>query len=287
MPILPTFIIPGAAKAGTTTLYHYLRKHPEIFMSKIKEPNVFMNRRGEPMDIRHYEGMFDEYAGEKTVGEASVNYMVKPESAELIYEHIPDVKLIFSLRDPIKRAISHYWSRTNSRLSMGSMAEVIGQGRDAFPIYYGLYSTHIQRFLEFFPRENIHVNILEEMNQDWDRTFERIFKFLGVSVDFKVEREENKNVAKRRRFFIIHKIIKDLRRGHKYKGIFPRTIRDVGKEITGKIMEWNTESFKAPPVDPDIERRLAEFFIPEIEELEKFLGREIPSWGTKRVLQLA
>ncbi|HDH58428.1 MAG TPA: hypothetical protein ENF16_07445 [Bacteroidetes bacterium] len=285
MPTLPTFIIPGAAKAGTTTLHYCLSQHPEILMSKAKEPNVFEYRKENRIDLKPYDSMFDDYSGEKAIGEASVNYMVKPESVGAIYEHIPDVKLIFSLRDPVKRAVSHYWHRINAGMISESLEEVISKGREAFPIYYGLYSTHIRRFLQFFPRENIFINILEEMNRNWDESFMRIFRFIGVDDSFKVVRGEKRNSASRRRSLAFHRSVEIMRRGHGYKRYIFRPIRETGKKLSEKMLEWNLKPFQTPPTDPDIERRLAEFFIPEIEGLEELMGRQITAWTTRQVLR--
>jgi len=282
MSILPTFIIPGAAKAGTTTLHFYLDQHPEILMSRVKEPNVFDYKMEKMVDLRRYDAMFIDYSGEKAVGESSVNYMANPESPAAIKQHIPDVKLIFSLRDPIRRAVSHYWHRIND----GSATGPLVIHRNAFPIKYGLYNTHIRRFLELFPRKNIYINIIEEMNQNLDESFTRIFHFLGVDDSFRIVKQMNRNPASRKRSLSMFKFLKNIQRNKKYTKHFPKIIREVGRKLTDNLMEWNLEPFRTPPIEPETERKLAEIFIPEIEGLEELLGREITVWTTKQAIQL-
>ena len=285
---MPTFIIPGAARAGTTTLWYCLDQHPDILMSKPKEPKVFVRKRENKINLKLYNKVFDDYAGEKAIGEASVNYMISSdETIETIYEHIPDVKIIFSLRDPMKRAVSHYWHRINERRYRGSLEELITQkGLNNFPVYYSLYNTHIQRFLKLFPRENIYISILEELNQDWDESFSEIFRFLNVDDNFRAIKHTSINRAYTRRSYPLNRFVRKMLRGYRYKKLIPQPIRDVGKAVTSKILKLNQKPFQAPPISPDVERELAEVFIPEIEGIEKLIGREITVWPTKHVLDI-
>jgi hypothetical protein len=138
----PNFFIVGAPKAGTTSLYHYLDQHPEIYMSPIKEPNYFASEiRAEnfadalqegihadylelrkyldgPMSERRFGALGLEWAdylklfggarGEKAAGEASVCYLWSESAARNIFERIPDAKIVMILRDPAERAFSQY-----------------------------------------------------------------------------------------------------------------------------------------------------------------------------------
>jgi len=121
---LPTFLIIGAAKSGTTSLWHYLRQHPQIFLTRHKEPNFFILEGLElppfsgpaapeilykkiykysVTDIDSYRTLFQEVSQEKAIGEASVPYLYFPQAADRIKKYIPDVKMIVVLRNPIDR----------------------------------------------------------------------------------------------------------------------------------------------------------------------------------------
>ena len=125
---MPNFLIIGAAKSATTSLYEYLNQHPDIFMSRNKEPRFFAlvdhpNRdrwlgrdldddpvwKGSIVNIDDYRALFDEVDGQVAIGEASPLYLAwSSHAAPAIQRHIPDAKLIACLRDPAERAFSHY-----------------------------------------------------------------------------------------------------------------------------------------------------------------------------------
>ncbi len=167
--MLPNFIIAGAAKSGSSTLYYYLQKHPEILMSKYKEPAYFTkywNRK----DLRWYENQFKHWNGEKAIGEATVEYMVDQHAPERIYKLVPHVKLIFIMRNPIDRAWSHYWHRVKMGEESRSFNEIIKNiengNLDEYIIRYGMYATSIKRFLEYFSKEQVKFIILENFKEN-------------------------------------------------------------------------------------------------------------------------
>lgn len=138
----PNFLVIGAAKCGTTSLYHYLKSHPEVYMSPIKEPNYFstdinpenFSRQYKDIEKRkrlnldeyvkgdmkrevwgyfvrerhHYTGLFKKVNQEKAIGEISNSYLFSTEAAKNIRNTLPDVKLIAILRNPVDRMYSHY-----------------------------------------------------------------------------------------------------------------------------------------------------------------------------------
>ena len=147
--VLPNFFIVGAAKSGTTSLYHYLLEHPEIYMSPIKEPNFFCTdinpdlfredfKRRVYLDLNkyfskrvkdkihgafirsweHYFELFEDVSTEPAVGEASVSYLFSKVAARNIKNSIPNAKIIIILRNPIERAFSHYLMNLSSGISV-------------------------------------------------------------------------------------------------------------------------------------------------------------------------
>ena len=122
---MPNFLIVGAAKAGTSSLYYYLDQHPQVFMSSIKEPRFFApelytdyikdpyrsgakEHRSTPMSLEEYQSLFDAVTDEVAIGEASTEYLYVPKTPERIKQLIPDVRLIMVLRDPAERAFSAF-----------------------------------------------------------------------------------------------------------------------------------------------------------------------------------
>ena len=120
---MPTFLIIGAMKAGTTSLYHYVGQHPQIYMSPVKEPQFFtfeneaLDFHGPGdwhithqivKDLENYRKLFQGVTEERAIGEASTVYLYSSRTAERIHSYIPDAKLIAILRDPVERAYSNY-----------------------------------------------------------------------------------------------------------------------------------------------------------------------------------
>ena len=107
--MLPTFIVIGAMKCGTNSLHRYLKLHPQICMSSTKEPNYFVEEKNYAEGIDWYQSLFKDST--KALGECSTNYSKRPffqGVAQRIQAVLPDVKLIYLLRDPVERIISHY-----------------------------------------------------------------------------------------------------------------------------------------------------------------------------------
>ena len=134
-PILPNFLIIGAAKAGTTALWHYLRQHPEIYMSPHKEPRFFA-LYGQPVnfkgpgdktrfkfvtELQEYHQLFAGVQNEKAIGEASPWYLYVKSAAPAIKKMLPDVKLVVFLRDPVERASTNYLHVVNEGLDSQSI----------------------------------------------------------------------------------------------------------------------------------------------------------------------
>src|SRR5688572_24468381 len=109
--MLPNFFIIGAMKAGTTSLWQYLRRHPEIFMSKLKEPGYFTEELRWDQGIEWYRSLFDDAGSARAVGEASTSYTKWPRFAGIparMHALVPEARLIYLVRDPGDRIRSHY-----------------------------------------------------------------------------------------------------------------------------------------------------------------------------------
>jgi hypothetical protein len=205
---LPTFFIIGANKAGTTSLYHYCRQHPEIFMSKNKEPMFFLTS-GPPLikkeeaavgkpylyfTLQEYMDLFAS-TNKPMRGEASTAYLAKPDATLWIKKIIPNAKLIAILRNPIERAKSDYLYHHNGNIDKRTFGRAID---DAFrqitdkkpdngnplmgPRYLnlGLYGSQLSVVKKYFPDDQLFIEDYEELNKDSVEFMQRIYKFLGV-----------------------------------------------------------------------------------------------------------
>jgi hypothetical protein len=183
---LPNFLIIGAMKAGTTSLYHYLRPHPEVFMPKVKELSFFAEERNWRRGLGWYAKQFRE-AGPASlaIGEASPVYTRFPDFRgvpERIATHLPGVRLIYIVRDPIERIRSHYQHMVIVGAEKSSLDRAVFEN----PMYlnYSRYALQIEQYLPYVPRDRLLVITSESLRSDRSSTLRRVYTFLGVAPDF-------------------------------------------------------------------------------------------------------
>jgi hypothetical protein len=199
--MLPTFIIAGVAKAGTTSLWEYLNIHPQIRMAPLKEPGFFTNAKGcgnrpDPRSPRFsgryakgltwYESLFRECNGAKAVGEASVMYMPEPDAPGLIKKHLPDVQLLFLLRDPVERIYSHYWQEKRHGWDLPDFADMVHHRHPTLLryIYVSSYQLHLERYLATFSRAQITVLLYDDLRSNPREFIRQVYQALGVEAEF-------------------------------------------------------------------------------------------------------
>ena len=178
---LPTFLVIGAMKAGTTSLYHYLAAHPDVYMAPVKELDFFVEAANWDRGTDWYRKQFDDARGATAIGEASTaytKYPVVPGVPERIAGVIPDCRLIYVLRDPIDRIRSHY----QHRVAIGTERAPLEEAVIEDPVYLACsrYAAQIERYLERFPREQLLLITSEHLRSDRAETMRRVFRFVGV-----------------------------------------------------------------------------------------------------------
>ena len=211
MAAIPTGLYCGwAQKSGTTSLFRYLRAHPQISPSLKKEVNYFGGRyRPHPDQFdfgeKWYRSQFPLKRKGQQVFEASANYMNDPRVPARMHALLPNAKLIFLLKDPVERAISHYYQSVRRETDPLEMAEAFrGEEERLQPFlqandyhayelnhYSYLYRSRcgeqIARFLEYYPRDQLLIIKSEEFFCDPQAVLRRIFDFLGVDPEFKLK----------------------------------------------------------------------------------------------------
>src|SRR5215207_2894411 len=217
---MPNFLIIGAMKAGTTALYRYLCQHPQIYMSPVKETNFFafegetldfrapidqegINRRS-ITDLQTYRGLFDGAVNEKARGEVSHWYMYRPKACERIRHHIPDVKLIAVLRNPVDRAYSDFMHFVRGGLEpitdfSRALEEEEIRIRDNWAMgHYGsrvFYYAQLKRYFDTFDEEQIQVYLYDDLKADPINLLQDVFRFLGTDETFKPDISLKPNVS--------------------------------------------------------------------------------------------
>ncbi len=218
---LPNFIVLGAAKAGTTAVYHYLNQHPQVYVSPLKETNFFA-LEGEPLafagpgddayvnrlsitSLPAYEAQFDGVRGETAIGEASPLYLYSARAAERIHAHAPDAQLIAIVRNPVYRAYSAFLhvlrdQREDSpdfRTALAREDERIAMNWEHIWHYkrMGLYYEQLQRYYDAFPAEQITVYLYKDLRTDPQAMISSVFRLLNVDDTFQANLSQRHNTT--------------------------------------------------------------------------------------------
>jgi hypothetical protein len=270
--MFPNFLIIGSQKAGTTSLYHVLRQHPQIFMPEKKELNFFFKEDEFARGPAYYARFFADSPPRRLRGEASPGYICHPDAPKRIHALLPDVKLILTVREPIRRALSQYWDNRrhlNEPLTFEDAARryLSDEYRPGEKGYFsrGVYMRYIRSYLRYFPREQLLVLVFEDLIADPHAFYRKIFDFLGVDTDFETEdfsRAYNPTTVWKNPFYQI------LLRKPRYQRYIPARAR--------RLFYWGSQTrFTPPPIREETRERLEAFFRPWNEALEAFLGREL------------
>ncbi|MBL7116118.1 MAG: sulfotransferase [Kiritimatiellae bacterium] len=297
MSHMPDFVLIGAPKAGSTSLYHYLRQHPEIYMPSYKDPRFFafegsLPAFGGPSDdtihnnrivweMDTYMALFDGVTNERAVGEASVRYFEEPAAAKNMHRHNPDMKLLLILRNPLERAWSHYcWKKTAGVEPASSFAEALKEeddgardtwywGRYARPGYYAKY---YKCFLDYFPQEQFKVHLFEDFKHDPVGICRDYYRFLGVSDAFEPDARRRYNVSGTfshpvaKRMWEASLAVRDA-----IRPCLPRRLRHSAFVSLTRLMK--KEAFPE-----EMRSRLMQLYRQDILELQELIGRDLSGW---------
>jgi hypothetical protein len=299
--IKPNFFIIGAPKCGTTALYEYLRPHPNIFMSELKEPHFFARDLGSYPRIKTAEEYAQLFAGSGPehlrVGEASVYYLRSAVAVANIHDFNPDARLIAMFRNPIDMVYSlHsqllYWSeeiepdfetawRLQDERSRG--LNLPPRSRGAFLLQYGQvgqFGTQTERLLSVFPRSQVKLILYDDFTASPRKIYDEVIEFLGIPHDGRTEFpriNENKRakVAWLKQFYRKPPtFLRDAVRGLK-QAVGPERITAVKK----RLVEMNTVKERRPPLSPQFRAELVEVFSDEVRRLSQVLNRDLSHWA--------
>jgi hypothetical protein len=183
---LPNFLIIGAARSATSSLYFYLKEHPEIFMCPDKEAQFFgffgtqRAHKSKYPTLESYMALYDGVRDETIIGEATPTYLALPESAQAIHHYCPGAKLLASLRNPVDRAFSYYeMSRSKGHEKAHTFEEWVDG--NTFWMRSGGYADHLDRFLALFKNKQLKVILFEDIQDRLEDTLVDIHRFLGVT----------------------------------------------------------------------------------------------------------
>ena len=293
---LPNLFIPGAAKSGTTTLHELLNLHPEISMSKVKEPVFWNNKNFEKyieQDWLNYKKLFVEKS--KICGESTTSYMYYNSFIENInknYKKSP--KFIFILRNPIDRYNSHFWWMKGLGLEKNKIKNVLNiesginyEEYDYYPKNYfqfGLYSKWIQRFIDNFGLENIKVITLEKLISNRLDTINSCFDFLGLKKLESIPEKTSNKTTRIKYSFLYHFIRKSSIGKMNYTKIGKiflsnKSIDRIKNKLKDIITNWKTEEFEYEPLQSEHRNHLKDAgYFSDVKKLKEIFDYSFNEW---------
>ncbi len=199
METWPNFFIVGVLKAGTTSLYAYLEKTPNVYMSPVKEPRYFNSEEfnsqfpGLGVGVREkskYLELFQGVKNEKAIGEASPTYLSDPDAAKRIHQIVPEAKIIIILRDPVQRAFSHYSMMRLKGREKKSFQELIAERinkkhdkTNEYNFYFdpGFYTEQVKRYLNLFGEKQVKILFFEDFVKDPKKIIKEVLELLKIN----------------------------------------------------------------------------------------------------------
>ena len=300
---LPDFLVVGAAKSGTVSLYHYLGQHPQIYMCPRNEPNFFaldgfhvdahFQGPGDRATLeRHcirdrnaYEALFAAVQPGQRLGESSPLYLYSAHAAQRIHHYLPRARLIALLRHPAGRAHANYRHYRIAGLeplarfeeALAAEPERMRQGWGPWPFWAyrdaGNYDVQLQRYYDLFDPGQILVCFYEELRDDAVALLQKLYDFVGVDSTFVPDTSVRHNVGNRLRSRGLHRLMTQpnpVKRA--LNRLLPSPLRTALRERLRRANEQRL------PFDPALRRQLTRDYTPSIKRLQELTGHDLRHW---------
>lgn len=287
---LPDFLIIGAAKGGTSSLYDMLCQHPHIYMPKDKEPCFFDDSVAWDKGLIWYSSLFRSAEGDQICGEASTNYTRWPQVEgvpEKIKHILPKIKLIYLMRDPAKRAYSHYvhrWLKETHRNQPFTLSFFEYIKQDPVCIDSSRYVEQIDQYLEYFSRDQLYLVTFESLLLDPIETLGGIYDFLGIE-NIEVAAFPSKNISREFRYHKSRKVfVSNYKNSIIYSilsSLLPLSIKEFLYDkllIKLKSVDQIRKSFEPVPLNEMERTKLKEIFLVPNKELSSKYDVDISHW---------
>jgi len=272
-------------------LHNYLAYHPDIYMSDEKEPGFFVKELAFDAGLDWYMRLFEKANNEKYIGESSTHYTKLPTFAgvaERMYNFNPSARLIYIMRDPVKRAISHYWFNTATSGRQYNDKFIL-ENRDMWAaitnepeyIAYGDYAYQLAPYIETYGADGIYTLTFEELISNPYMEVAKIFEWLGVrpleenEFEFEKHNVTPKQFERARGGGLLHK----LRNNSLWNIIsphIPKSFRNILRNMAVKKVNMEDVS------EEKVKEYLVGVYTPKIKELSMLLKREFPEWKSLR-----
>ncbi|MCB9672853.1 MAG: sulfotransferase [Alphaproteobacteria bacterium] len=265
----PDFIVVGAAKCGTTTVASQLARHPQIFMTDPKEPGYFSGL----MDEARYRALFED-AGERLKGEATTAYSrmhAFPGVPAKMFAECPDLRLIYLIRHPVERIKSAYAMRLRDGRSEGPLHQVIRKNLEY--IDTSRYGRQMEHYLDYFDRPQFLILRLEDLKEDPESQYLRMFEFLGVSAQLPPEPASRSNARPPGKLLVTPHLPAVLR---PLGSLVSKETRVRVKRALARSVANDGDLLEIPPLLREI---LDDVFTADMARLRRVVGPDLDLYG--------
>jgi hypothetical protein len=303
---IPNLFIVGAPKSGSTSLYEYLRDHPDVFMSVVKEPCYFaadlaLDKSGNFMrygqDEELYFDLFAEAGDSNLVGEASTRYLYSHQAPRLIHGVSPDARIVAVLRNPVDMMHSlhaHKLAAGTENITEFEQALAAEDDRRAgrrIPPYSNpklatytdraMFGEQLERWFATFGRDRVRVIIFEEMVADPTLHFRRLLEFLAIDPDYQPDFFAAHNPAHGARSPVMRRVLQA--RGSQWVAwkLMPRLIGDLRTRTLVRRFSQSPlqrRKIERAPLSPELRGRLETELAPDVQRLSQLLGRDMTAF---------
>ena len=294
--LVPDYIGIGAMKSASGWIYKCLRNHPEVSDKNIKELYFFNKSYNYKRGINYYYSIFRKSQKNKIIGEYTPSYMLSPNVPFLIHQHLPNVKIIACLRNPVDRAYSDYRYniQENGRFRRyKNFEDTIKKDKDF--VERGFYYKQLKKYFELFPRERILILFFEDIKKNPVEFIHKIYKFLGLQDTNFIPPLANRKLSITGSYFIKYKfpLINSLtywlnsriEKGSKLRKSIDKSrlekylikIREYNRT---KVTSKNEKVFSLPPLKQVTRNYLLNHIYKEdIQNLERLLKKDLNFWN--------
>lgn len=295
--MLPTFVVIGAGRSGTTSLHEILGRHPDVAMCRHKSPNHFATDEPQPewetpaaramaahwvRDRSDYEALFDHWSGERAIGEASPVYLQATGVAARLHDALPDARLVAVLRDPVERAHAHFVGRRRDGIEPEADFAAVVERELAGPLpdavafgHYlgcGRYAHFLSPYLDRFPRAAVRVHLYDDLVADPAAVVRDVLEHVGVDPDVELDLDTRLN----RSGIITNPVARWA--WTRSVGIRTRLRPHLPAAVRRAAGAPFLRRIEKPAIDPALRARMLEVLGPDIEALQALLDRDLSAW---------
>jgi len=295
MAIKPNFLIVGAAKSGTTSLYQYLRRHPQVFMPDRKEPSYFVPEAGGIGDWKTYLNLFEAAKGYPRVGEASVSYLMAPEAPGKIAAALGrSVKIIILLRDPVAMAYSNWGHQVREGNESASFLDALRDEtrrlRDPFfssesrtwiynrtYIERARYLPQVKRYLDTFGTDNVAVFLFEEFFASGMPLYAELCLYLEIDDSYRPENKAYNRAGTVRSEYVRRVLHERMSWKEPLKRVIPQPVR---RTVMGALAHVNRVERPLPELPKEAASLIRSALKHDVAGLCELLDRDLfATWG--------